>query len=88
MCPLKALLALGCTVVAIQRPSARVVKLIQAAKASPGTLVLPAKAGTDTTGMSDETLAQVRGRVMIVSHPQPTRSDARDDCVTPAAASE
>jgi hypothetical protein len=45
MCPLKALLALGCTVVAIQRPSTRVLKLIQMAKASPGTLILPAKPG-------------------------------------------
>uniref|UniRef100_A0A7S0MV08 Uncharacterized protein n=1 Tax=Pyramimonas obovata TaxID=1411642 RepID=A0A7S0MV08_9CHLO len=70
MCPLKALLALGCTVVAIQRPSPRVVKLIQAAKASPGTLILPAKPGTDTTGMADETLAQVAGADVLTQTPE------------------
>lgn len=41
MCPFATLMALGCTVVAVQRPSSRTRRLVDAARASPGTLILP-----------------------------------------------
>jgi len=47
MCPFKLLMALGCTVVAVQRPSSRLQKLLDFARTSPGTLILPILASVD-----------------------------------------
>jgi hypothetical protein len=42
MCPFETLMAAGCTVAAVARPSSRIQKLLDVAKASPGgRLLLP-----------------------------------------------
>jgi len=67
--PLRSLLTLGATVVAISRPSRKWHELLAFARASAGTLIVPVPEGSKED-MSDEELAGVAGADLLTQTPE------------------